>query len=35
MLALASHTGWQLSELKSLPVSEFVFYCEGLKRDGE
>jgi hypothetical protein len=35
VLDLASHTGWPLSEILSLGVSDFIFWLEGLPKHGE
>jgi hypothetical protein len=34
-LALASHTGWQLSQLQALRISRLMFWIEGLPKDDE
>ncbi|MDR0588649.1 MAG: hypothetical protein LBG61_06750 [Burkholderiales bacterium] len=31
-LALSSYTGWAKSEIFSMPVSEFVYWLEGLPK---
>ncbi|HHW4680308.1 MAG TPA: hypothetical protein ACQGQX_02270 [Xylella taiwanensis] len=34
VLALASHTGWSLADILAQPVREFMFWIDGLPRDG-
>jgi hypothetical protein len=35
VLALASHTGWSLTEIEGLATSRFLWWIEGLpKRNG-
>ncbi|MDD0912031.1 hypothetical protein [Xylella fastidiosa] len=34
VLALASHTGWSLVDILALPTREFLFWIDGLPRDG-
>jgi hypothetical protein len=35
ILSLASHTGWAESEIKAMPVSDFLDYLDGLPRNGK
>lgn len=35
VLALASHTGWAEREIMTMRVSRFVWWLEGLQKDGK